>query len=228
MNRNSLREFSQSLDCISTDRAGIQSLDGKRAVGHEEYVCIQLVQVLQNLQKYDVFRHQNVMERLNIFVAVLDGYAIAEADAFYLVVTEPGGALGVDQEPLVLVCVGFLRKGRNPVGGINDYNIAFFDLAGSGTVKVCCRDMGARSYRILKVYVDSSSKEGGQWQVCHAWPVIVMVVGAFTVGSQMAGQIHDGVKIRNRAAGIETGQMATAGFSLRIQDLGQIDDSQIS
>ena len=42
------------------------------------------------------------MERLYILIAVLDGNAIAEADAFGLVILEPLGCLAIDEEPLIL------------------------------------------------------------------------------------------------------------------------------
>ena len=73
-----------------------------------------------------------------------------------------------------------------------------------------------------------SLKKCGQRQVSDAGPVVVMMVGALAMGSQMAGQIHDGMEIRDRAAGVETCQAATASLGLRIQNLGQIDDSQIA
>ena len=115
--------------------------------------------------------------------------------------TEPNSTLSIYQKTLVFIRVGLRGKRRNPIRGVNNNNVTLLNLSGSSPVKVCRRDVGAGSNSVLKVHINSPSQESGQRKVCHAGPVIIMVVGALTVGSQMAGQIHDCVEIRDGAAG---------------------------
>lgn len=61
------------------NRAGIQADDRKRGEGHEEYILFKVLEVLENFDENDVLCKENVMERLNIFIAVLDGNTIAES-----------------------------------------------------------------------------------------------------------------------------------------------------
>ena len=82
-------------------RAGIQSNDRQRGEGNEEYILFQIFQILQNLDKDDVLCHQNVMEGLNILIAVLDGNAIAKADCLDFLLFEPVCTLLADKESLI-------------------------------------------------------------------------------------------------------------------------------
>ena len=123
------------------NRAGIQADDRKRGEGHEEYILFKVLEVLENFDENDVLCKENVMERLNIFIAVLDGNTIAESYCLDLVIAEPLCGLSVDQESLVNFCVGQLGEGLKLIGGIDDDDMALFYLV-SCSVKVSCGDKG--------------------------------------------------------------------------------------
>jgi hypothetical protein len=68
------------------------------------------------------------MERLNIFVAVLNGNTIAEAYCLDLVIAEPLCGFSIDQESLVNFCVGQFREGLKLIRRVDDNDIALFNL----------------------------------------------------------------------------------------------------
>lgn len=86
--------------------------------------------------------------------------------------------------------------------------------------------MGAGGDGVLEVHIDGPAHKGGERQLGNAGPVVIVVIGAFTVGAQVAGQVHDGVEVGDRSAGVETVEVAAAAFSLGVQGFGQVDDSQ--
>ena len=79
------------------DRAGIQTYDRKRREGHEEYVLFEQLEVLEHFDENDVLCQKDVVERLDIFVAVLDGDAVTKSYCLDLVVTEPLSGLSIDK-----------------------------------------------------------------------------------------------------------------------------------
>ena len=108
--------------------AGIQTYDWKRGVGHEEYVLFKILEVLENFDENDVLCQKDVVERLDIFVAVLDGDAVTKSYCLDLVIAEPLCGLSIDKESLVNFCIGRLCEGLKLIGGIDDNDIAFFTL----------------------------------------------------------------------------------------------------
>ena len=51
------------------------------------------------------------------------------------------------------------------------------------------------------------------------------MVGALAMGSQMAGQVHDRVEVWDRSTCVEAVEVAPPGLRLRVESLGEIDDS---
>ena len=71
------------------NRAGIKTHNGKRREGHEEDILLELFKVLEHFDENNAFCQENVVERLDILVAVLNGNTIAEAYCLDLVIAEP-------------------------------------------------------------------------------------------------------------------------------------------
>ena len=206
------------------DRAGIQAYDRKRGEGHEEYVLFEQLKVLEHFDENDVLCQKDVVERLDIFVAVLDGDAVTKSYCLDLVVTEPLSGLSIDKESLVNFCIGSLGEGLKLISGIDDDDIAFFNFV-SHSVKVCFRNVCVGSYGVLEIYIDAASYECRQRKCCNIRPIVIMMIRALRMSSQMAHDIEIGVEIRNRTAGVEAVQFASSGLGCRINELGKIDHS---
>ena len=161
------------------------------------------------------------MERFYIFVAVFDGYAVAEPHCFYFLCFEPFGGLAVHKESLILLCVGILGKRIELVGGVDDHDIPLAHFSGF-SVEICCRDMAVRRAAFLEVHINASSDKGSQRDGCHIRPVVIMVIRALCMCAEMTHNVKIGMKIRNRAACVKTVQLAAAGFGCRIHQLGKV------
>lgn len=106
-----LGELGQSLNCIGTDGAGVQSVDRQGGVAHKEYLAVKFFQILENFQEHYVLGHEYVVEGLDVLIAVLDGHAVAKAHALDLVIAEPDGALFPNEQALVDLGVGSGSEG---------------------------------------------------------------------------------------------------------------------
>ena len=65
-------------------------------------------------------RKQDIVEGLDVLIAVLNRDAVAETDALGLVVKEPLCGLAVDEKSLVLSCVGQRSERGDPVRAVDD------------------------------------------------------------------------------------------------------------
>ena len=97
----SVAEARQTLNRIRANRAGIRADDRQRRIAHKERILLQIFKVLEHLEEHAVIGHDDVVEGLDVRLAVLDGHAVAEADALDLVVAHPVCGFRVDKQALI-------------------------------------------------------------------------------------------------------------------------------
>jgi hypothetical protein len=220
-------EVRQAFDGIDSDRAGVKSADIHRSEGDKEYIALQFIQIFQDFEKRDVLCHADIMERLNVFVAVFDGNTVAEANAFHMMVDKPLSRITIDKEAFVLLCIGFRGEGWQRINGIKDYDVAFAHLLTKGAVQQLGSYIGVR-FHIGEFHIQPSSHKGGERQGRYIRPLFPVVIGAFAMSSQMAHQVHVGMKIGDRPAGIKTVQGASPGFLCGVYQLGEVNNAVVA
>lgn len=109
--------------------------------------------------------------------------------------------------------------------GVEDDDVVLTHPAAADAVEVGGANVRVGG-QILELEVYAAAHERRQRKLLHVVPVVAVMIRALDVRAQMAGEIHDGVKVRNRAARVEAVHMAAAGLGLRIERLGQIDHAQ--
>ena len=164
------------------------------------------------------------MERLNIFIAVFDRNTVAKADRFHLVCLKPFRSFRVHEKSLVLFGVRILCKRIQLIVGINDDDITFAYL-GSGTVQICSRNMGVRRYAVMEIHINGTADKGRKRYSGYIRPVVIVMIRALRVCSEMCHDIDICMEIRDRAAGIEAEQFASSSLGRRIYKLGEINKS---
>ena len=97
-----LVEARQTFQRIRANRAGIRAHDRQRRIGHEEDVLLQILQILEHLEEHDVLLHQDVVERLHVRFAILDGHAVAEANALDILGGKPLCAVLADDQAMIV------------------------------------------------------------------------------------------------------------------------------
>ena len=186
-----------------------------------------MLEVLEHLKEYDVLLHQDVVEGLDVLIAVLDGYAVAKAHALHLVIAEPDRGLLANEQALVLRGVGQRGERRDLVRAVDDDDIALPHAVAEHLVEVGSADMRVRR-QMVDGCVDRAAHERGQRQVADGLAVLKVMIRALAVGAEVAGQIQRGVVVGNRSAGVVADQSAAAALRLRVEHLGQVDDAQVA
>ena len=104
-------KIGKSFDGVYSHRAGIEPFDIHRCEGNEECLFLQFVQIFQHFKESDILGHADIMERLDVFISVLNGHPVTEPDAFYLMIDKPLGCLSIDKHTLVFFGIGQGGKG---------------------------------------------------------------------------------------------------------------------
>lgn len=222
---NSLK-LRQPLNGIDPDGAGIEADDRERRKADKERVRLEQLEILQHFEERAVDRHEDIVERLHIRLAILDRYAVAETHALDAVVGKPLRAVGADHQTMIVRSVGRGRERSDLVRAVKDHGVARLDAAADGRFEVRAGDLMV--LRKVQRFVDRPAHEIGERQLRYARPVLIVMAWALAVRAEVARQIHDRVEIRDGAAGIEAPEPAAAGLRIGIEHLCQIDNVKIA
>lgn len=219
-------KLTESLNGVDPDGAGIESDDGERRKADKERVRLEQFEILQHFEEGAVDRHEDIVERFHIRLAILDRYAVAEAHALDAVVGKPLRAAGADHQAMIVRSVGRGRERGNLVRAVKNHGVARLDAAADGRFEIRAGDLMV--LRKVQRLVDRPAHEIGERQFCHACPVLIVMIWALAVRAEVARQIHDRMEIRDGAAGIEAPESAPAGLRIGIEHLCQIDNVKIA
>ena len=185
---------------------------------------MQFIQILQNFEEGDVLSHADIVEGLDILITVLNGNTVSEADAFYPVIDKPLRCGSVDEKAFVFACVGFRGEGRKRIDGIEDHGVALAHFLADRTVEHGGRHIGIRG-GICELHIQPSAHESRDGESGYIGPVFTVVVRTFAVCAEMAHQIHMGVKVRDRAAGIKPVKGTSSGLRCGVNQFGEVNDT---
>ena len=219
-------KLTKSLNGIDPDGAGIEADDRERRKADKERIRLEQLEVLQHFEEGAVDRHEDIMERFHIRLAVLDRYAIAETHALDAVVGKPLRAVGADHQAMIVRSVGRGRERGNLVRAVKDHGIARLDAAADGCFEIRAGDLMV--LRKVQRLVDRPAHEIGERQLRNARPVLIVMVRALAVRAEVARQIHDRMEIRDGAAGVEAPEPAAARLRIGIEHLCQVNNVEIA
>jgi hypothetical protein len=166
------------------------------------------------------------VKRFDVFVAVFNRHTVSKADALHLPLKQPLCRFAVDEKTFIFRRIGLARKWRNFVRRIENYHIAFANAVAAGRFEHFARNVRVR-FRINHD-IDTAAHKTRNRQGGYIGPVVVMVIRAFAVCSEVARDVDDRMIVRNRSSRIKPEQVASSGFRCRIEEFCQIDYAKAS